>query len=72
MIIPGKVSVREVGGHAAEDHHETNKLVNKSSWVSSNEFSQSYSINAVYNLLVQNNKGEGGLFEGGSVMENLR
>ena len=48
------------------------QLVNKSSWVSSNEFSQSYSINAVYNLLVQNNNGEGGLFEGGSVMENLR
>ena len=48
------------------------QLVNKSSWVSSNEFSRSYSINAVYNLLVQNNKGEGDLFEGGSVMENLR
>ena len=48
------------------------QLVNKSSWVSSNEFSRSYSINAVYSLLVQNNKGEGDLFEGGSVMENLR
>ena len=26
MIIPGKVSVQEVGGHAAEDHHETNPV----------------------------------------------
>ena len=41
------------------------QLVNKSFWVSSNEFSRSYSINAVYNLLVQNNKGERDLFEGG-------
>ena len=36
------------------------QVVNKSSWISPNEFSQSYSINTVYNLLVQNNKGEGG------------
>ena len=60
----GKAQVQEVGGRAAEDWSKANHaelvVVNKPSRISPHEVLQSWLIsNAVYHLLLKNNKGKG-------------
>ena len=65
--LSGKAQVQEVGGNAAEDQKQNLnfQLANKPSWVSPKEVLQSRLIDTVYHLLVNNDKGEGGLIERG-------